>query len=153
MKKFFTTEGLKETQKIGEHLAQTIVKSGLQKKAVVICLQGDLGAGKTTFIQGFAQGLGVTEKVLSPTFIVMKRFEINKNGFKNFYHIDCYRLEGEKSMEALNLKDIISNPENIVAIEWAERIKKILPKEVVTIQFKYVTENERQLTIHNFELG
>ena len=80
-----------QTQKAAEALAKEIVNSLPEKKAFVLGLEGDLGGGKTTFLQGFAKGLGIKEKILSPTFVLMKRFSINKNkpGFKDFYHLDC----------------------------------------------------------------
>lgn len=65
--------------------------------------------------------------------------------FDNFYHIDCYRLKNEKDMSALGLKEIIRNPENIVAIEWSEKIKKVLPKSTILIEFKFIDKNKREL--------
>ena len=136
-----------ETQKVAADLAVEILHQKPGQTAVVLALQGDLGAGKTTFLQGFAKALGITEKVNSPTFVLMKRFKISDIRFKNFYHIDCYRIESEKDLLHLGFKEIISNPQNIVAIEWSERVKKILPKKVVTINFKHGKESERSIDI------
>lgn len=140
----YLTKNFKETQKLGKKLAKKI-KSG--KGAAVLGLQGDLGGGKTTFLQGLAKGLGIKEKILSPTFVIMKRFKINIKHFKNFYHIDCYRLNSPKDIEELGIKDIILNPKNIVAIEWSERIKKILPKSAIIIKFVFIDKNKREIVI------
>ena len=118
MKKYLTTS-FKQTQKIGENFAKEILKMQTKTGAVVLGLQGNLGGGKTTFLQGFAKGLGIKEKILSPTYVILKRF-------KNFYHIDCYRLKNEKDILELDFKSILSDPKNIVAIEWPEKIKKVL---------------------------
>ncbi len=142
-----TTHSSKETQKLGVELAKQILTRKPGIRALILALYGDLGAGKTTFIQGLAKGLGIEEKILSPTFVVMKRFEIQDKIFKNFYHIDCYRLGDEKDLEILGFKEIIQNPENIVAIEWPERVKKILPKKIISIKFKHLGENKRALII------
>ncbi|OGZ66514.1 MAG: tRNA (adenosine(37)-N6)-threonylcarbamoyltransferase complex ATPase subunit type 1 TsaE, partial [Candidatus Staskawiczbacteria bacterium RIFCSPHIGHO2_01_FULL_41_41] len=134
--KVIHTNNFKETQMVGQNFAREILAAGTQKNAVVLALSGDLGSGKTTFLQGFAKGLGIEEVVNSPTFIVMKRFKIYDLRFKNFYHIDCYRLDNEKDVEFLHFQEIISNPKNIVAIEWPEKIAGILPQNSISITFK-----------------
>jgi len=142
------TKSSEETQKIGEALAMEILLSPTsQKTAVVLALSGNLGGGKTTFLQGFAKGLGIKEKILSPTFVIQKRFQINKNNFKNFYHIDCYRLNNEEDVAELGLKEILKNPENIVAIEWPEKIESILPKTAIKIDFKFIDETTREIKL------
>lgn len=143
--KILTTKSNKETQRLGENFAKEILKNGLQKTAVVLGLRGNLGGGKTTFLQGFAKGLGIKQKVLSPTFVIQKRFKLSNKYFKNFFHIDSYRLNNYEDILELNFKDIILNPENIVAIEWPEKIKKVLPKNTIFIEFKFVDENNREI--------
>ncbi len=148
------TKGFKQTQKLGEKLAKEILENGLQKKAVVLGLSGNLGGGKTTFLQGFAEGLGIKEKILSPTYVIMKRFEISGFEFHNFYHIDCYRLKNEKDILELDFKKIISNPENIIAIEWPERIKKVLPQKAIKINFKFIyPERSRRVDENTREIS
>jgi len=141
MKKVYKTKSVEETQNIAKKLAKEILK---KKSAVVIGLQGELGGGKTTFVQGFAKGLGIKEKILSPTFIIFKRFSIKD---KNFYHFDCYRLQKTKELLDLGFKEIISDPQNIIAIEWADKIKKIMPKKTIWINFKFVNETSRVIDI------
>jgi len=140
----FNTEDYLETQDIGMALAETIEA---QDKAIVFGLKGELGAGKTTFLQGFAKGLGIKEKVISPTFLIMNRFDVKKGKFKNFYHLDCYRIEKAEEMEKLGFKEIISDPKNIVCIEWPEKIKKILPLDLISIKFKVLEGDNREITI------
>ena len=140
----YLTEDYSETQEVGRDLAEEI-KSG--PRAVVFGLRGDLGAGKTTFLQGFAKGLGIKEKIISPTFVIMNRFDIKKGSFRNFYHLDCYRIEKAKEMENLDFEEIINNPKNIVCIEWPEKIKSILPKDIILIKFKILEGDKREITI------
>lgn len=141
------TNSLEETQNLGKKIAENILKNPQKSGAVVLALKGDLGSGKTTFMQGFAKGLGVDEKIFSPTFVIMKHYQIKNKNFTNFYHIDCYRLKDENDAAELDFENIINNPENIVAIEWPERIKNLLPKDITTIKFEVVSEDKRQLTI------
>ena len=129
-----------QTKKLGEILAKEILKEKKQKKAFVLGLKGDLGGGKTTFLQGFARGLGIKEKITSPTFIIMKKFS-------NFYHFDCYRIRKPKELLDLGFKEIISNPQNIVAIEWAEKVRKILPKEVLILTFEFINKRTREIVL------
>lgn len=140
----YLTENYIETQEIGEELAEEIKEL---KTAVVLGLKGDLGAGKTTFLQGLAKGLGIKEKVISPTFVIMNRFDIKKGKFKNFYHLDCYRIENVKEIQDLGFEEIISNQENIVCIEWPEKIKKVLPADMISIKFKILRGDNREITI------
>jgi len=132
------TKSAQETQKLGEKLAVDIAADRVFPK--VLCLYGDLGSGKTTFVQGLARGLGIKKRVLSPTFIMMRQYG-------NFYHIDLYRAENEKDVEGLGLQEIWSDPKNIVVIEWAEKIKKILPKRKTEIFFENIDENRRKITL------
>lgn len=144
------TTSYKQTQKLGEDLAKKITKERPQDRAIVLGLHGNLGGGKTTFLQGFARGLGVKEKILSPTFVILKHFKITKNSkFTDFYHIDCYRLKNHKDILELDFKKIISNPENIVAVEWPEKIKKVLPKGTVKINFEFIDETKREIIVDN----
>ena len=81
---------------------------------------------------------------------MMKRFKIYDLRFKNFYHIDCYRLENPEEILDLGFKEIISNPENIVAIEWPEKISEIMLKNIISIKFKHLKENKREISIDKF---
>lgn len=143
----FSTASFRKTQKAGQNLAKDVLSRRLGRKAVILGLVGDLGGGKTTFLQGFAKGLGVKEKILSPTFVILKRFQLAGKSFVNFYHIDCYRIKDPKDLLVLDFKKIVSNSKNIVAVEWADRVKKILPKETIWIHFKFINAQTRQIVI------
>ena len=135
------TKSEQETKKLAGSLAQEIIKKPLKNKgALIIGLEGELGSGKTRFVQGFAGGLGIRQRLTSPTFVLMKKY-------KNLYHIDCYRLNKPKDILDLDFKEIISNPQNIVLIEWAEKIHKILPKNLIWIKFSVINQNTRRLEI------
>ena len=142
MKKENITSSPNQTKKLAEKFAKEISKKGVKRKAFVIGLEGKLGSGKTTFIQGLAKGLGIKKKILSPTFVILKRFRIKD---KNFYHIDCYRIQKSKELLDLGLQEIISNPKNIVAVEWADKIKRIMPQNTIWINFKFVDEKTRKI--------
>lgn len=140
------SKSVAETKKFAGLLAESLIPR--KKGAVVIGLEGNLGSGKTTFAQGFAKGLGIKEKILSPTFVILKKFKIRNSKFNNFYHIDCYRLRGPKELLALGWEEIIANPKNIVIVEWAERVKKILPKDTLWASLEHAGQKKRKITIH-----
>jgi tRNA threonylcarbamoyladenosine biosynthesis protein TsaE len=142
------TKSAQETQKLGEKIANKLKKSASQR---IFALYGELGSGKTTFIQGLAKGLGIKERILSPTFVMIRQYQITNNELliTNFYHVDLYRVESEKDARGLGLKEIWPNPENIVAIEWAEKIKKILPKKRTEIYFESLEGNKRRIRINS----
>lgn len=143
MKKSFDTDNFFQTQELAISLLHDIKKG---KKALVLALQGDLGGGKTTFAKGLAKACQVKEEIVSPTFVIFNRYQAYRK-FKNFYHFDCYRLESSKDVLVLGFNEIISNPENIVVIEWAEIIKDVLPKDTIFINFIFVSENKRRIEI------
>lgn len=133
----FLTKNQRETSKLAKILAEEIIKAKPKtKNALIFGLVGELGAGKTTFIQAFAKGLRIKRRLTSPSFVLMKNY-------KNFYHIDCYRIKSPKGILALDFKEIISNPKNIIMIEWAEKIKSILPRNTIWLRFKILSEKER----------
>ena len=167
MREKYLTTSPDQTKKLGEILAKEISKTKPKKRAFVIGLEGDLGGGKTVFLQGFAKGLGIRQKILSPTFIIMRKFQITNyklqtNGaqtkfgrvaggleskFQTFSHIDCYRISKPKEVLDLGFKEIISNPKNIVAIEWSDRIRKIIPEDSLIIKFELANKNKRKISL------
>jgi tRNA threonylcarbamoyl adenosine modification protein YjeE len=151
--KSYLTNNCSQTKKIGDSFAKSILKRYPAKRAIIFGLEGDLGGGKTTFLQGFAKGLSIREKILSPTFILMRRLEVKNSRFENFYHLDCYRIENPKDILALGFEEIIANPRNIVAIEWADRIKKIIPRGSVTLKFEFTGKNKRKITVRDGKNG
>lgn len=133
--------------------------TGVTPVSNVFALEGDLGSGKTTFVQGLAKGLGIKQRIISPTYIIVRKYELKlkpacadraKNSkLKTFYHVDLYRLEAgiEREIENLGLKEIWSDPENIVVIEWAEKIRNLVPKNATWIKFEYLSDEKRRIII------
>ena len=143
-----TTHSPKEMQQLPMLLARELTASGIAVKgALVLALEGDLGGGKTTFAQGFAKGLGIREKILSPTFVIMRIFNMRKSDFRKFVHIDAYRLKSVKELQTLGWKGILQERQAIVLVEWADRVRRALPEEYIRIQFEFVDEKTRNITI------
>ena len=153
------TRSKAETQKLAARFAKKILQatsyrrySGASKlQANVIALSGDLGAGKTTFVQGFSKALGIKYKITSPTFLIIRRYQVSSikhRVFKNFFHFDLYRIHKAKELLDLGFGRILKDSHNILLIEWPEKIKKLLPKSTVWINFKHgKKENERSIRI------
>ena len=159
-KRTYISKSTSQTRAIGAVLAKKIFKiNGKNKKAFVLALEGDLGGGKTTFLQGFARGLKVKEKILSPTFVIFKRFQIPqgktgknpkkqpKQGFKFLCHLDCYRIKNAKEILDVGFKRTITDPNNIVAIEWADRISKFVPPDSSTLRFYFIDNHTRRIKL------
>ena len=142
------TKSPEATYQLGEKIGASLA---ISHQPSVIALVGDLGSGKTTFVQGLAKGLGIEKKIISPTFILMRSYKIQNTKYQilNLYHVDLYRLEGNVAEEAKNLglTDIWGKKDNIVVIEWAEKIKEIIPKKAKWIKFENIGEDERKITI------
>lgn len=137
------TKSAQETQKLAENLSQKF-----KNKGGILALIGDLGAGKTTFTQGFAQGLGIKDKIISPTFVLVRQHPI-MNTKNVLYHLDLYRLDSNQEISELGINELINNNHNIVLIEWAEKINDQLPESAVKISFKRLSENEREIEVIN----
>lgn len=144
------TKNPKQTEELGKKLAKFFLKSSFSaSRAVIIGLSGELGSGKTTFLKGFAKGLGIKEKILSPTFIIMRKFSIRNSKFQTFYHFDCYRLKKASELLNLGFKKIISEPKNIICLEWLEKMRKILPQNTLIIKFDFIDLKTRKIGIKN----
>jgi tRNA threonylcarbamoyladenosine biosynthesis protein TsaE len=129
----YISKNIEETKEIGRRLAKSHHR--------VLVFEGELGAGKTSLIQGFAEELGISN-ITSPTFILMNKYPLKNK--KNFCHFDFYRIKDKK--EALFAKEIILDKNNIICIEWP--IKEILPEEVVRIKMEVIDEEKRKITIN-----
>ncbi len=130
----------KETQKLAAKIGQKIEKGG------VICLFGDLGTGKTTFVKGLAEHFGINEfTIKSPTYTYMRKHVTAKN--KLFCHIDLYRLEQIDELILEEIYELFENKDSIIVIEWAEKMEEYLPPERIDIYFKYIDEKKRELQI------
>ena len=131
-----TVNNLDETQQIGKIIGRCLDRGD------VLCLDGDLGVGKTSLTQFIAREFGVDEYITSPTFTIIKEYE----GRLPFYHMDVYRLDSADDMHDLGYEEYIYS-EGVTVIEWAEKIKEILPEERININIKRVDDNRRILYI------
>ena len=135
------TNNYKETILLGERIGRTL------KPDDIVALSGCLGAGKTTLIQGIAKGLGVQNWVTSPTFTLINEYE----GKLNLYHIDMYRVDNIDDAEDLAIEEYFTKG-GATVIEWAEKIKSILPAKTIKINIKTVSENERKFDIKGIKI-
>lgn len=131
------TKSRKETQKIAKLFVKE-VKPLNTKSAYVIALKGELGSGKTTFVQGFARALGIKTPVQSPTFVLIKVYTLDPpKKFKHLIHIDCYRLNSSKELLHLGFRDMLRDEDAVILIEWADRVRSLIPKGAHWIGFRH----------------
>ncbi|MBI2596158.1 tRNA (adenosine(37)-N6)-threonylcarbamoyltransferase complex ATPase subunit type 1 TsaE [Candidatus Daviesbacteria bacterium] len=128
-----------QTQKIAQNLAKKY-----KLKGDILALTGDLGSGKTTFAQGFAKGLGIKEKIISPTFVLIRQHKIPGTQ-RTFYHIDLYRLDIIEDIKSIGIKEILEDKDNLILIEWAEKIEKLLPDSTLKIHFEKTSDLGRKI--------
>ena len=136
------TSSPRQTQKIAQKLAKSF------KGGEVIALFGNLGAGKTVFVQGLARGLAIKRRIISPSFVFMRTYPIIL-GQKplTFYHLDLYRGQSMADLTSLGLGEIFSQ-DSVVVLEWAEKIGKSLPQKRIDVIFKVTSEKTRKIVIN-----
>ncbi|MBI4138174.1 MAG: tRNA (adenosine(37)-N6)-threonylcarbamoyltransferase complex ATPase subunit type 1 TsaE [Candidatus Wildermuthbacteria bacterium] len=163
MGKSISSHSITHTKRIAQKIAERCAAQKPGKRAMVIALEGDLGAGKTAFAQGFAKGLGIAEKVLSPTFVIIKSYKIplyagqgkhatlprwsGQAGYKLLYHLDCYRLKSGEDLVSLGWQEILNNPQAIIMLEWADRVKSVLPPRAYWARFSHSREERNARTL------
>ena len=144
-KRYFS-ETAEETRLLGRDFGNTL------SPGTLICFRGDLGAGKTTFIQGMLAVLGARPPFISPTFVLMKEYDLDTptaNGIRRVYHADAYRMERAEDFEKIGFTEWCADPEGIVLLEWPERIESLLPEQRIEIRFSIGAENmdARKITV------
>ncbi|RJQ37224.1 tRNA (adenosine(37)-N6)-threonylcarbamoyltransferase complex ATPase subunit type 1 TsaE [Candidatus Parcubacteria bacterium] len=141
------TKTVRETQDFARTLMGALRRQSPRKGALVLALEGELGSGKTAFTQGIAKALGIREAVQSPTFVLMRVYALRRPiaGFRRFAHIDAYRLGAADARRHLGLPALLADRETIVAVEWASRIRALLPPDAVWISFAH--EQRRGLPV------
>lgn len=117
------------------------------KGGEILALVGELGAGKTFFVQALGRALKVKTRITSPTFILLKIYKTNHKKIKIIYHLDAYRIKKANDFLNLGIEDLWKNKEAIVAIEWADKIKSILPLKAIFIEFKVLGGKKREIKI------
>ena len=133
----FFSRGPEQTRRIGKRLG------GALQAGDVICLQGDLGAGKTTFVQGIANGWGSLDSVSSPTFIIVNVYR--RGDEARLFHMDAYRLDSTPEAEELDLDSMLA--QGPLIIEWPERMDGLVPAERLWVNLEHIDEDERQMKI------
>ncbi len=152
----YIANSLEEMQRIAKDFVDTL--SPNSDGAVVVGLYGDLGSGKTTFTQSICKNLGVSENVTSPTFVLEKIYPIRTNSrkrptsngageFTRLIHIDAYRLEKSEELLHLGFKEIISDPKNLILIEWPERVSDIMPEHIKINLKPLENEDSREIEV------
>lgn len=143
--KSIISHSLDETNTVAEGFLVSL-KGGVV--ATIVALSGDLGSGKTAFAKEAGSLLGIPrDEITSPTFVIMKVFDIEDKRFKKFVHIDAYRLESNQELENLGWKELTADPKNLIFIEWPEKVADIIPKDAITVRFEPVDEDTRTITI------
>lgn len=137
----YLTNSDSETIKLGDDFAEKL------EDGDVLMLSGDLGAGKTTFVQGIAKGLKIKDRILSPTFVLVRNHEVDSEKFNNLNHIDLYRIEGQEDLEKFGISEFIFSENSVTIIEWADKLKNFNPKKGYKINFVYKGENKREINI------
>lgn len=131
------TKSAAETKKLGEEI-------GRANTFNIMCLWGNLGSGKTTFVQGFARGLGITSRLLSPTFIIVRRYQIPEVS-RFLFHLDLYRIKEPEDAKAIGFSEMLADPESVVVIEWPERLGTLLPEKRIDITFSVLPNGEHEI--------
>ena len=142
MQKTFTVTTPEDFQEV-----ITFILENTTHNSLLLALQGDLGAGKTTFTQQLAAYFGVVESVTSPTFTIMKMYELQHERFDQLVHIDAYRLEDEAEAVPLRLQEIMSQPRTVACLEWPEQIPGVIPPDAIKISITINPDESRQVTI------
>ncbi|OGM21407.1 tRNA (adenosine(37)-N6)-threonylcarbamoyltransferase complex ATPase subunit type 1 TsaE [Candidatus Woesebacteria bacterium RIFCSPHIGHO2_01_FULL_38_9] len=147
------TKSAAETKEAGKRFANDLIKS--EKTHLTAALIGDLGSGKTTFVQGFAECLGINQRILSPTFILMRKYLVTNfpDRFKGLYHVDFYRIPENPHEEARNLGlfELWGQVGNIVLIEWGEKVKDLLPLDSYLVEFKHQGQGIRNIAVNTLK--
>ena len=131
----FFSRSPEQTRSIGMRLG------GALQAGDVVCLQGNLGAGKTTFVQGIAKGWGSLDSVSSPTFIIVNVYR--RADQSQLFHMDAYRLDSTPEAEELDLDSMLS--QGPLLIEWPERLNGLVPNERLWVQLEHIDEEEREM--------
>ncbi|KKT74142.1 MAG: ATPase, YjeE family [Microgenomates group bacterium GW2011_GWA2_44_7] len=137
MKEEVLSASAAETYQLGRKTAKRLLSLKHKQGAVTVGLTGQLGSGKTVFVQGFARGLEIKDQIVSPTFILMRNYTISKSDqFKYLYHVDLYRIKAN-DINSLGIKNLLTDKSAILIIEWADKIRDNLPPDTIWISFSH----------------
>jgi tRNA threonylcarbamoyladenosine biosynthesis protein TsaE len=139
------SQSLKDTENFAEDFLKNL--KPFSNEATVIALSGNLGSGKTTFTQFFAKHLGITKNITSPTFVIIKTYNLQLETYNKLFHIDSYRLKSGEELKKLGWQEIISNPQNLILIEWPENVSDVIPQNAIKISFEFIDETTRKINL------
>lgn len=125
---------------MAEEAAALVARLAPSERATMVTLSGDLGAGKTTFVKGIAKALGVTEHVTSPTFVILKIYDLEGQKFDRLIHMDAYRLKGRQHLKVLGWDEFLKDPKNLILVEWPKKIEGAIPEGAVKLTLEYSDE-------------
>lgn len=140
----FTSVSVHGTKQIATDFLSHISKLH-RETATVVGLYGNLGSGKTTFVQFVAEILGVKEQVTSPTFLIVKSYKLKVKSFKSLIHIDAYRLKSGEELQKLGFGELLHDSHSLIFVEWADQISDILPANHIKLRFEFVNETTRRI--------
>jgi tRNA threonylcarbamoyladenosine biosynthesis protein TsaE len=140
-----TVRNLQELEDFAGELLRSLPE---RKRATVLALSGELGAGKTAFVQALARRLGINEPVTSPTFIIMRRHAAQGERFRELAHIDAYRFEDPREAEVLGIPALFDAPQTLVCVEWPERMAPHMPKDAVRLSFAPQEDGSREIILY-----
>ena len=146
----YTTHAPEETRALAEILGHELGKTRPRTAgAFIVALSGDLGSGKTTFIQGFARGIGISRRLISPTFTIMRRYPLRGRAFRSLIHIDAYRVHAPHELSIIRFQEWLADPSAVILIEWADLVRPSLRAPALRVVFSHgKRENERTISIH-----
>lgn len=127
------TTSAQESKKLGAQIGAYLLAIRSGEESRVVCLYGELGSGKTTLVQGLALGLGITKRLLSPTFIIVRHYDVVK-AQSRLYHVDLYRLQREEDIVSTGVREIFDDPHVFVCVEWPERLGSELPERRIEVR-------------------
>ncbi len=133
----------KDTEKFAQDFAKNL------KGGEIVALDGELGAGKTFFVQAVAKRLGIKNTVNSPTFVIMKVYDAEKGKIKKMVHIDAYRLSSAEDLSVIGALEYFNKNDTVVFVEWASKIKEILPSKTVFLKFEIKDKHKRTVKMSN----
>lgn len=139
------SQSIADTEAFARNFVQNLKLK--EKEATVVGLYGDLGAGKTAFTKCVAGVLGIQEEITSPTFVIEKIYSLTDKVFEKLIHIDAYRLEKGEELARLGWNDLLSNPKNLILIEWPEKVKEVMPKNHTKLFFTFIDETTRKIEV------
>lgn len=143
------SKNIKDTEKLAHDFVKKLLNEKEKKEATVVCLEGNLGAGKTAFVKEVAGALGIKKEfVTSPTFVIQKVYDLENKKFHKLVHIDAYRFDEAKEADILNVDVLFSQPHNLIFIEWPERMMPLIPKNSHWIWFSFINESTRKIKMN-----